>query len=191
MSKLIIIFVSVILVSCASVTSGPVVQVTNFTESTPHQKLFSLVGVDGRQYQNKAISAGSHIFYIEGFESDPEDNSMIAYSQHTMRVSLEAGNNYSIKVKSEEGVLFVWVNNDTMGKEASSISSVTRQSREILKIDTDIERINIHGKTQSPFEKGSKGRCGLKTVDSQLNQGFEHSITDKKLPDRWNQATCG
>jgi len=181
---------SIILVSCTSTPPPVPIKVSNLQQQTPHEKLFSLVGVDGKPYKNKAIFPGSHIFYIEGFEADAKDNSQVAYSLHSMRVRLAENNDYSIQSKSEEGVLYVWLNNDTTNKLASSVSSMSQSNLKTLTRDPNIELISVSAKAPSAIDKNGKSSCQFKTMGSELNQGFEGSITDKKLPERWNKPRC-
>jgi len=190
MKRIVLIIFCVFLASCANTPSQSSIKIHNLQQQTPHEKFFSLVGIDGKQYKNKPILAGSHIFYIEGFEADEKDNSQVAYSLHAMRVRLEDDHQYSIRSKAQEGVLYVWLNNDTTNKRASSVSSKSQSNLKILTRDPNIEIISVKAKAPKAIDKIGKGSCQFKTMGSELNQGFEGSITDKKLPERWNKPRC-
>lgn len=187
---LLLSFTCLLLIACSSTPKAPSIAIKNFHTKAPAEKIFSLIGVDGKPHKGKPILAGSHIFYIEGFEVDEEDATQVIYSLHAMRVRLNENNQYSIKSKALEGVLHVWLNNDTTNERASSISSLTQSSLDVFTRDPDIELITINEKQVSFLDKTGTNNCQFRMTVSNQNKGFDDSITDKKLPDRFNQPRC-
>lgn len=190
MYKLLFILLSSCAVFGCSMTPTSTIVVESYHTVEPSEKLFNLVGVDGKPYKGKPIKAGSHIFYIEGFEVSKNDKKEVTHSLHAMRVRLLDNTSYQIDTRSEEGVLYVWLIDKASGKRVSSVSSLSQSNLASFERDPNMELITITAEPISALDQNGKSSCQFRTTVSNQNQGFADSITDKKLPDRFNGPNC-
>jgi len=187
MLRLLILLSSLLLIAC---TTTPTVQI-NIKDSyitEPKKILVSLMGVNGRPYKQKKLTPGSHIFHIERLEAI--NNEHATQSFHTIRVKIQDATNYEIKSKTEQGVIYVWLENSANNEIASSMSSLPDYNIPEIALPKDIETIAISGRRINSIDLNGTNNCHFKRMASSQNEGFSGSITDKKLPDRFNRPRC-
>ena len=181
------IILALFLSACAS-TNQSNIKIENAYIEKPSKVLLTLITVNGNFYEKPFEKAGSYLIQVERLKAI--SNETAEQSFHTMRIKLNENSSYKLNSKEKNGYIYVWVEDANTKQIISTVSALSDFEIPAIDLETSIETIAISGQRLSRLDKIGMSPCGFRNTVSSMNKGFEGSITDKKLPKRWNRAKC-
>lgn len=187
MHKILTITLAIFLTACVSTPKSTINVKDNYLKK-PNEILLTLVGVNGKLFEETITEPGSYLFQVERLESLKGEKAQQSF--HTMRVKLEDNSNYQLMTKEENGYIYVWLEDIKSKKIVSTVSALSDFDVPEITLNAPMETIAISGQRISRLDKIGTNPCSFKYTVSDMNHGFEGSITDKKLPTRYNRPRC-